>query len=69
MIYLKCPKKVVSDQRVEAMLTEAVDVSDEVGAHGEVSGAFEKGFGGGTEAAIALNDLLDRIVSESVQNP
>lgn len=48
------------------MLAQAVDVSYELGAHGEVSSAVEKGFGSGTEAAVALRDFLDRVVAERV---
>jgi hypothetical protein len=60
---------VVSDERAEAVLAEAMDVIDEFGVHGEVSGTVEEGLGGRTEAIVAPDDLLYRIVTESVQNP
>lgn len=45
-----------------------MDVSDEFGADGEVTGAGEKGCGGGAEAGVAIVDLSDGIVGERVEN-
>ena len=67
--YLVSPKEVVSDQRLEAVLAEAVDVRDEFRTDGEIPGAAEKRFGGGAKAIVALDDFLNVIVGESFQNP
>lgn len=59
----------VADEGVEAMVAEAMDVSDEVWADGEISGAVEENVGGGAEAVVAMYDLLDGVEAKSVQNP
>ena len=58
----------VANERVEAVVAEGMDVSDEFGADGEVTGAGEKGCGGGAEAGVAIVDLSDGIVGERVKN-
>lgn len=59
----------VPDQRVEAVLAEAMDVTDELRTDGEISGAVEKHLSGGAEADVGIDDLLNCVVVESVQNP
>lgn len=49
----------VSDERVEAVFAEGVDVRDELRADGEVAGAVEKRLRGGAEAVVAAGDFLD----------
>lgn len=57
--FLESTEEVVSDERVEAVLAEAVDVGDELGADGEVAGAVEKRVRGGAEAIVAGDDFLE----------
>lgn len=56
----------VTDERLEAVLAEPMDMSDELGADGEIAGAAEKRFGGGAETFVALGDLDDGVSGEMI---
>ncbi|PON57982.1 hypothetical protein TorRG33x02_292420 [Trema orientale] len=59
----------VPDQRVEVMLTEAMDVSDKLRINGDISGAMEKHFGGSVAALIGIDDhLFYGVVSECAKS-
>lgn len=60
-------EEVVADERLEAVVAEAVDVRSELRARREVSGAVEEGFGGGAEGGVALGDFVEGGFGECVE--
>ncbi|PON68443.1 hypothetical protein PanWU01x14_095950 [Parasponia andersonii] len=58
----------VLDHRVEVMLTETMDVSDELRINRDISGAMKKYFDGGVVALIGIDDYLFDIVVSKCAN-
>lgn len=67
--YLKDSEKMVANERVEAVFTEAVDVGNEVSAaDGEIAGTGEEGLCGVAEGVVAVEDFVHGVLAQRVQN-